>query len=158
MQALDQKAIDARIPAVGGSYVLILRSDITSRITIGKLGKMPVISGFYLYVGSAFGPGGLKARLGRHAKREKSLRWHIDYLRPHLDLKAVCYSQDPERHEDIWSGQVSKWPDASIPMPGFGASDSQAVSHLFYFRKGPSEALYQSLKGQKLFYVSVSSN
>jgi Uri superfamily endonuclease len=37
-------------------------------------------AGRYLYCGSAKGPGGLKARLSRHMRRGKSVRWHIDRL------------------------------------------------------------------------------
>ena len=49
-------------------------------ILVGRLGALPVEPGFYVYVGSAFGPGGLERRVGRHATTEKKHRWHIDYL------------------------------------------------------------------------------
>jgi Uri superfamily endonuclease len=36
--------------------------------------------GWYVYAGRAYGPGGLRARIARHLKRSKTLRWHIDHL------------------------------------------------------------------------------
>jgi Uri superfamily endonuclease len=45
-------------------------------------GSLPIAlpAGRYLYCGSAKGPGGLKARLSRHMRRGKSVRWHVDQL------------------------------------------------------------------------------
>ena len=40
--------------------------------------------GFYVYLGSALGPGGLKSRVGPRAMAEEKCRWHID------DLTAVA--------------------------------------------------------------------
>jgi len=34
----------------------------------------------YAYGGSAYGPGGLRARIRRHLRAEKPLRWHVDRL------------------------------------------------------------------------------
>ena len=40
----------------------------------------PPAPGFYLYCGSAKGPGGLAARLARHMRHGKAIRWHVDVL------------------------------------------------------------------------------
>ena len=45
----------------------------------GRL-RIALPAGRYLYCGSAKGPGGLKARLSRHMRRGKSVRWHVDQL------------------------------------------------------------------------------
>ncbi|MFO1126305.1 MAG: DUF123 domain-containing protein [Methylocystis sp.] len=37
-------------------------------------------SGDYLYCGSAKGPGGLRARLARHRRKDKRAHWHVDQL------------------------------------------------------------------------------
>jgi len=37
--------------------------------------------GWYVYVGSALGPGGLAAKVGRHLGGRKMCRWHTAYLR-----------------------------------------------------------------------------
>jgi Uri superfamily endonuclease len=36
------------------------------RLGIGSLGEFDIIPGFYAYVGSAFGSGGLRSRIGHH--------------------------------------------------------------------------------------------
>jgi len=69
------------LKAIPGTYALILHlSKKLERIEIGKLGRFAFDAGFYVYVGSAFGPGGLKARLQRHLRTDKPLHWHIDLL------------------------------------------------------------------------------
>ena len=36
--------------------------------------------GYYVYVGSAMGSGGVAARLKHHSKISKKLHWHLEYL------------------------------------------------------------------------------
>ncbi|MGB9617311.1 MAG: DUF123 domain-containing protein, partial [Desulfomonilaceae bacterium] len=36
--------------------------------------------GYYVYLGSAKQYGGIESRVNRHLKKNKKLRWHIDYL------------------------------------------------------------------------------
>jgi Uri superfamily endonuclease len=55
-----------------GTYALLLKLDKQERITIGKLGTFDFPAGYYLYVGSALGPGGLRARLARHRRGSES--------------------------------------------------------------------------------------
>jgi Uri superfamily endonuclease len=69
-----------------GVYVLILYLPYRRTIQIGRLGKFNFSDGYYAYVGSAFGPGGLAARLSHHLRRSHKPRWHIDYLRRHVDI------------------------------------------------------------------------
>jgi Uri superfamily endonuclease len=143
-------SIKSRLPAQGGSYILVLQSDSDETVGIGRLGDMTLRPGFYLYVGSAFGPGGLRARVGRHAQRRKPLRWHIDYLRAQVQLRAVVFSIDAQRYEEGWSRQIQGWADTNIPMPGFGASDSRAASHLFFLAERPSGTRFEVLEGLDL--------
>ena len=49
-----------------GTYALVLQLERQEEIAIGKLGTFTFPAGYYLYVGSALGPGGLEARLARH--------------------------------------------------------------------------------------------
>ncbi len=44
------------------------------RFEMGRLGRFDIIPGYYAYVGSAFGSGGLPARLGHHLKSTADLR------------------------------------------------------------------------------------
>ena len=51
-----------------GTYALGLRLDAHSTCRIGALGEYTLQPGNYIYVGSAWGPGGLAARLSRHLR------------------------------------------------------------------------------------------
>jgi len=83
------------LPSLPGTYALVLRFSKRLEIIVGKLGVLSVQAGYYVYVGSALGPGGLAARVGRHCRREKALRWHVDYREPRRRSKK-CGTQ-PER-------------------------------------------------------------
>jgi len=121
-----------------GTYVLWLRLDGVKHLRIGKLGDATFEPGFYAYVGSAFGPGGVRARLGRHARADKTHRWHIDYLRSAGRVVEAWVSYDLERHEHRWAGVLSNLAGARLPVPGFGASDCGCPSHLIRFSRQPS--------------------
>ena len=47
-----------------GSYALLLQADRRRTVRIGWLGQLTVEPGCYVYVGSALGPGGVRARVG----------------------------------------------------------------------------------------------
>ena len=79
----------AALPSMPGVYALILEADRCLEVTVGKFGTLDVQPGYYAYIGSALGPGGLAARLKRHFSRDKLLRWHIDYLTVQLWLLWV---------------------------------------------------------------------
>ena len=121
-----------------GTYVLVLRLEGSEEITIGKLGTFTFPSGYYLYVGSALGPGGLEARLARHRRRGKKLRWHIDYLLERARLVEVWGVASTDRLECLWAQAARQLPGAEIPVPGFGSSDCRCPSHLIYLARKPS--------------------
>jgi len=120
-----------------GTYALVLAAAKRKRISVGRFGTLDVRPGFYVYVGSALGPGGLAARIGRHARQEKTLRWHVDYLRAVTDLVEVWFSPGRRRRECSWAGRLARMPGARTPMRGFGASDCGCRSHLFWFEDRP---------------------
>lgn len=122
---------------ITGSYVLVLRSAGIFQQQIGRLGQFSGQKGYYLYVGSAFGPGGVKARVSRHADKTRPVRWHIDYLKPHIELVEIWYSHDPRHREHQWVKLIHKLSD-EMPMKGFGSSDCNCYSHLFYFSNKPT--------------------
>ena len=120
-----------------GTYVLVLRCLSAGRLRVGRLGMMELKEGFYLYVGSALGPGGLRARLKRHLGRSSRRHWHIDYLRAVTEPEEVWYGRGTLRREHEWAGIVGAAEGAETPAPGFGASDCRCKTHLFYFRRKP---------------------
>ncbi|MEW8259618.1 MAG: DUF123 domain-containing protein, partial [Candidatus Thiodiazotropha taylori] len=67
------------------------------QIQVGRLGLCDFTRGWYLYVGSAFGPGGVAARCAHHRRISPRPRWHIDYLRAVTNLRQIWYSNDPLR-------------------------------------------------------------
>jgi Uri superfamily endonuclease len=138
-----------------GTYALIMACDSDQRVEIGKLGLLCVRPGFYVYIGSAFGPGGLKARIGRHANISRRPHWHIDYLRPLLYLRKVCYSYNSEKQEHRWAGALYRFKGASIPLDGFGASDCRCPSHLFRFSQKPTDQLFRHKLNCHLKHYSI---
>jgi Uri superfamily endonuclease len=119
---------------VKGTYLLILRleRDIVG-LPVGKLGALDFPAGYYLYVGSAFGPGGMPARLAYHVRREKARpHWHIDYLRTQGHLEEAWCVACSERLERLWVDALSAERVVQTIAPGFGASDSPCKSHLFF--------------------------
>jgi Uri superfamily endonuclease len=141
------------LPSLPGTYALILHVDKPQSILVGRLGELVAPSGWVVYVGSAFGPGGLHARVGRHLGRPvgvrsevtgvsslakaKRLHWHIDYLLQAVGIHTVWYTSDPIPYEHTWANVLGRTPGVSILMPGFGSSDCQCPSHLFYFASAP---------------------
>ena len=136
-----------------GTYVLVLEALERTQIKAGRLGELDIIPGWYAYVGSAFGPGGVAARCGHHIGISAKPHWHIDYLRAVCRLREIWFSCDSARTEHTWSNLVGKGRGASQPFPGFGASDCDCRSHLYRFSKSPSfpgfrRRLYSLLPGQ----------
>lgn len=115
-----------------GTYALLLRASTTQTIRIGRLGDLVLQPGYYIYVGSAFGPGGLAARVGRHLRQDKILRWHIDYLRAVCDVEEVWWTCDPVRRECEWASRLREVAGAKVPMRGFGSSDCGCEAHLMW--------------------------
>lgn len=121
-----------------GTYVLVLEVREPARIKVGRLGELDITPGWYTYIGSAFGPGGVAARCNHHSRISQRPHWHIDYLRSVCELREIWFSYDSARREHTWSNLVGKGRGATQPFPGFGASDCDCRSHLFRFPKTPS--------------------
>jgi Uri superfamily endonuclease len=132
------------IPHNRGTYVLLIESRATRSVQIGRMGALAVRPGFYLYVGSAFGPGGLHARLARHFKGGDKRHWHVDYLREHADAVGAWLAPDAVRHEHHWADALSRWTELEPAMPGFGASDCSCATHLFFSAQQPSFGAFQA--------------
>ena len=125
-----------------GTYALILANDSVQVVTVGQLGPLILRPGWYVYVGSAQGPGGLAARVGRHIQIDKKRRRHIDYVRPHAELREVWFTYGTEQIECQWAQTFAAMPKAELPSPRFGASDCRCPSHLIWLPKRPSLAAF----------------
>ena len=133
------------LPTLPGTYALVLSAGISSSVEIGKLGTLALMPGIYLYIGSAFGPGGLRARVAHHRKIATRPHWHIDYLRPKTSLENAWYSCDADKREHLWAEVVGEMHGATVLLRRFGASDCSCVAHLFYFAKMFREACFKEL-------------
>ena len=134
---------NVHIPASGGSYILWLKLNRKRRISVGRLGEHLFQPGFYAYTGSAFGPGGLKARLGHHLKKSERPHWHIDYLKNIATVREIWFSDEPQNLEHLWSNALSQMPNARIPVIAFGSSDCVCPTHLLFFAEQPAFDLFQ---------------
>jgi Uri superfamily endonuclease len=127
-----------------GTYVLILRLDAPCTLVVGKLGLCAMPRGWYAYVGSAQGPGGLAARLRRHVIGSERLHWHIDYLRQHAEPVGVWAVEGAAPLEHDWAQALLSMPEASVVVARFGASDCQCTTHLVHFPGLPGAAQFQA--------------
>ena len=128
-----------------GTYALVLRCIAISDLKIGELGTLTAEPGYYVYTGSAFGPGGVAARLSRHIRTDKPPHWHIDYLRPFVQLEEVWYTHDSQRRECLWSGVLTSMKASTVPLVGFGASDCKegCDAHLSFLPSSPPVATFR---------------
>ncbi len=100
--------------------------------------------GFYVYIGSAFGAGGVAARLSRHFRMIKSKHWHIDYLREISTPLSAWVSYDSIRWEHNWAEQLTNHREF-MGILGFGCSDCNCRSHLFFTSSEATLSLLGSL-------------
>ncbi len=121
--------MDEPVSSGPGAYVLLIELGAPLALEVASLARAVLPAGRYAYCGSAYGPGGLKARIGRHLRQGKALRWHVDRLTAAgriVDFRAV-----PGGCECDLLARVLEMPGASVPVPGFGATDCRACpAHL----------------------------
>jgi sugar fermentation stimulation protein A len=111
-----------------GCYIAVFHLPADRDITIGRLGKFMFRKGFYFYVGC--GGKNISARIDRHERRRKSLRWHIDYLSVKAPmLGAILISGDKDKECRLADQLAELLPR---PVAGFGSSDCRCPGHLFF--------------------------
>jgi Uri superfamily endonuclease len=133
-----------------GTYVLVLWLGAAQTIKVGRLGVVAFPAGWYLYVGSALGPGGLPARLARHFLRlgtGKRAHWHVDYLRERATWCGAWGRASGLRLECEWAAVLRSLPGARIVAPGFGASDCGCPGHLVQVPTLPAPAWFATKLG-----------
>ncbi len=123
-----------------GSYAVILRNKNRKTIRVGIHKELFIEPGYYVYLGSAFGPGGIRARVGRHSRCDKPRRWHIDYVREHMAFHDAWYSHRPVNQEHRWA-RLLKSQAGFVPLAGIGCSDCDCETHLFFSHNPPDHRL-----------------
>ncbi len=139
-----------QFPADAGSYVLLLHLDRPQGIPVGRLGCCTFAAGWQLYVGSARGPGGLRARLRHHLTPVTRPHWHVDFLRAAAPCVAVWYAAGAARCECAWAAVLASLPGAALPLPRFGASDCRCPAHLYAFAACPDPDEFAARTGALL--------
>ncbi len=117
-----------------GTYTIVLACERPMRVRFGKLGRVKVKIGHYLYTGSALGLGAisLEGRLTRHNRSFKKKRWHIDYLtaRRGCKLKGAVYLISNKRFECKINRAIRKNMNTQSILEHLGASDCKCEAHL----------------------------
>ena len=128
------------LPNAGGTYLLLFRVDEPLRVRVGRLGPLTLEGGWYAYVGSAHGPGGLRARVRRHVRGSSRRHWHIDYITHILPPHTIYYTVAPVPLECHWVHTLLAHPGVHAPLPGLGSSDCRQGCPAHFLRI-PSEKI-----------------
>ncbi len=133
-----------QIDAQPGIYILIINLACDQNIRVGALGVFFFHAGLYAYIGSARGPGGLRARLKRHLQpsAQKKKHWHIDYLLQVGEITSLCWSTEGKHTECEWAYKAS---GTRFPMR-FGSSDCSCAGHLVHLTSAPAQKTYPVFK------------
>ncbi len=112
-----------------GAYLLVIDLDAPLALDVPRGRAATLAAGRYGYCGSAYGPGGIRARVSRHLRQLKAIRWHIDRLTAAGRIVAV--QAEPGGDECALMDSLRALPGVTIPLPGFGSSDCRRCpSHL----------------------------
>ncbi len=130
------------------------------RLGIGSLGEFDIIPGSYAYVGSAFGSGGLRARISHHLESTAEPHWHIDYLLQVATPVEVWFTTAGRKLEHRWAELLEDAPGYRVPILGFGSSDyhRSRSSHLFYSKRQPSFRWFQQQVIERFEGVEVEQH
>ncbi len=131
-----------------GTYLLLFELG-------GPVGnRLGSFLGTYCYVGSAFGPGGLRARLRRHLRKGKAVQWHIDLLTSSVSFRPISVLYSPKHLECT----IARALDEKLEgHPRFGSSDCRCPTHLFKIGAGDSERLNEVVEHFHLAELCLDS-
>ncbi len=127
-----------------GIYLLLIFKDKEEEIRVGALGKIKFDMAYYVYVGSA--QRNLRKRVERHLRKEKKMKWHIDYLLCHSKIIDIFAKNYPKSYEEKIAIKLGK---KYSYIPNFGSSDSKAPSHLFRIERNDWIAIKEFLRDFK---------
>lgn len=116
-----------------GSYIFLMHIADDVEVTVGSLGTLHFVPGYYLYAGTA--KRALTKRLNRHLRKQKAVHWHLDYLRNYADSCVAIPIRASEPLEHELAAALQGIADGCVPA--FGSSDCSCDSHLFRFQTHP---------------------
>ncbi len=118
----------ADLPSGPGSYGLLISVAGATTVKVGGRAPATLGQGVHLYAGSAHGPGGIRARVARHLKRAKTVRWHVDRL-TNAHGVAVVLAFEGGRECALVARALAL--GGAVPAPGFGSTDCKSCrAHL----------------------------
>ena len=127
-------------PNLSGIYSLVLFVHCKTVLSVGALGSQIFPKGYYVYTGSAFNTGGLKARIKHHINKknlESRNFWHVDFFltHNHSEVIGVVAMQTAKKMECKINCYIKEEEAARVLVPGFGSSDckKKCTSHLLFF-------------------------
>jgi Uri superfamily endonuclease len=116
------------IPDGLGAYLLLIGLAQPVVLNASRFAGLEFPAGWYVYAGSAKGPGGLHARVARHLRRDKRAHWHVDHLTDDASVMPLCF---PGTDECSLMDALIAASAFTIPAPGFGSTDCRRCdSHL----------------------------
>lgn len=111
-----------------GAYLLLIELSCPVRLRSRTIEHRVLVPGDYVYAGSAWGSGGIKARVERHLKRRKCRHWHVDEVTEVAE--SIHPIAVPGGHECDLVQLLLTTGQFSVPVKGFGSSDcSRCDSH-----------------------------
>lgn len=125
-----------------GAYLLLIRLWRDRTLDVGSLGAVRFPRGNYVYIGS--GMGGLGARVERHLRRDKKVKWHIDGFLAVATATGAVLFPSVRRNECALARRVMGFPGATVII-GFGSSDCNCPGHLVRLGPIPFGALFYHL-------------
>jgi Uri superfamily endonuclease len=84
--------------------------------------------------------------------------WHIDYLGTHCRALAVHFAIAHQSAEGRWAAVMNDCPEASIPVPGFGATDTADRAHLWYLHGAGAWNWLPRSAGERVFTFRVGES
>jgi Uri superfamily endonuclease len=121
-----------------GAYALLIELRRVVHVQIGRQ-NLSFAPGWYVYAGSARGPGGLRGRIGRHLRRDKTMHWHVDHLTAQAMIVAIAVEDG--RECEIVAALLRSGTFRSSAA-GFGSSDCPlCTAHLLEVRCEKSGSL-----------------
>lgn len=130
MEEKNTVFFEQRVAKCRGVYLLIVR--VPKETAVETRRKMFGLNhGYYVYVGSARGGGGVFSRVKRYFDKPIKKFWHVDYLlvKPGVSIEAVCFKCTEGDYESRYAGEFRK---ICYGVRGFGCSDKPMdYSHLY---------------------------
>lgn len=126
-----------------GTYILFIRIKAEISIEIKKR-DVKLLPGYYIYIGSAFGAGGLSSRLHRHMRKTKKKHWHIDQVTMSKNTQIEGIGVSLEKKNECQIASIFSSFKNIIPINGVGNSDcSLCQSHFFLLDRLKTQEAHQ---------------